>query len=226
MAMSIQEMVREFMKTSTPTVSDALDRLQIRGGCHGLAPIVQGKKIVGPAFTVKYVPIGEEKGTVGDYIDDVGLGEVIVLDNGGRTDCTVWGDILTYVAASKGIAGTIIDGVCRDVDGIRGMDYPMFSRGQYMVTGKDRVMVQSVNQTVSIANVQVRQGDLIMADDSGVLVIPHNRAEEVLAVALQIEEAEQRILADLKNGATVAEARKTHKYNELQRAQVNKGVSV
>lgn len=224
--MTTQELVQEFMKTSTPNISDALDKLHIRGGCHGLAPIVLGKKMVGPAFTVKYVPNGEDKGTVGDYIDDAQAGDVIVLDNGGRTDCTVWGDILTYVATSKKIAGTVIDGVCRDVDGIREMDYPMFSRGHYMVTGKDRVMVQSVNQTVSISDVQVRPGDLIMADESGVLVIPRNRAEEVLAVAKEIDEAEQRILEDFKKGASLGEARKKHKYDELQRALVSKGGTV
>jgi 4-hydroxy-4-methyl-2-oxoglutarate aldolase len=226
MGMTTQELVQEFMKTSTPNISDALDKLQIRGGCHGLLPIVQGKKMIGSAFTVKYVPIGEDKGTVGDYIDEAQPGDVIVLDNGGRTDCTVWGDILTHVATSKGIAGTVIDGVCRDVDGIRQMDYPMFSRGHFMVTGKDRVMVQSVNQTVSISNVQVRPGDLIMADETGVLVIPRNRAEEVLAVAKQIDDAEKLILEDFEKGLTLGEARKKHKYDELQRSQTGKGVSM
>lgn len=218
MSMTTQELIQQFYKMSTPNVSDALDKLGIRGGCHGLAPIVLGKKIVGPAFTVKYVPTGELTGTVGDYIDDAQAGEVIVLDNNGRTDCTVWGDILTYVATNKGIAGTVIDGVCRDVDGIRELGYPMFTRGHFMVTGKDRVMVQSVNETVSVSNIQVRPGDLIMADESGVLVIPRNRAEEVLSVALEIDKAEQGILQELKNGASLAEARRKHRYNELQRS--------
>jgi 4-hydroxy-4-methyl-2-oxoglutarate aldolase len=217
MGMSTQELVQEFMKLDTPTVSDALDKMQIRGGCHGLTPIVLGKKMVGPAFTVKYGPIGEQKGTVGDYIDDCETGDVVVLDNGGRADCTVWGDILTHVATSKGIAGTIIDGVCRDIDGIRELSYPMFSRGHYMVTGKDRVMVQSVNETVAISNIQVRPGDLIMGDETGVLVIPRNRADEVLAIAKEIDAAESLILDEVKKGASLGEARKKHKYHELQR---------
>lgn len=175
------------------------------------------KNIVGTAFTVKYVPSGEDTGTVGDYIDEAQPGDVIVLDNEGRTDCTVWGDILTYVATNKGIAGTVINGICRDVDGIIEMDYPMYSLGYYMVTGKDRVMVQSTNETVSLATVQVRSRDLIMADDSGVLVIPANRAEEVLTVALEIEEAEKGIIEEIKKGVSLGEARKKYKYNELQR---------
>lgn len=218
MVMSTHKLVQEFMELDTPTVSDALDKLQIQGGFHGLTPIVQGKKIVGPAFTVKYIPIGEHKGTVGDYIDDCQEGDVVVLDNAGRTTCTVWGDILTYLAAAKGIAGTVIDGVCRDVDGIRKLGYPMFSRGHYMVTGKDRVMVQSVNETVAISDIQVRPGDLIMGDESGVLLIPRNRAEEILAIAKEIDAAEHLILNEVKNGSSLGEARKKHRYHELQRS--------
>src|SRR5690625_3776530 len=128
----MKKLIAEFMKLSTPNVSDALDKLNIPCGCHGINPIVMDKKMVGPAFTVKYVPNGEDKGTVGNYIDDVKAGDVIVLDNEGRTDCTVWGDILTYLAVKKDIAGTVINGVCRDVDNIRELGYPMFSKGHYM----------------------------------------------------------------------------------------------
>lgn len=213
------ELIESFKKLSTPCVSDALDRLRIRGGCHGVSPIVLGKRMVGPAFTVKYVPTGETTGTVGDYIDDVQPGEVVVLDNNGRTDCTVWGDILTFLAAKKGLAGTVIDGVCRDVDGIRALGYPMFSRGHYMVTGKDRVMVQSVGEVVSISSIQVRRGDLMMGDETGVLVIPRERAAEVLAVAVEIEAAESHILAALEAGSSIREARGKFRYNELQRAK-------
>ena len=219
MSLSQSEIIEALKKLSTPCVSDALDRLRIRGGCHGLVPIVTGTRMVGPAFTVKYVPVGETKGTVGDYIDDVSAGEVVVLDNNGRTDCTVWGDILTFLADRKGVAGTVIDGVCRDIDGIRELRYPMFSRGHFMVTGKDRVMVQSVGEIVTVSGIQVRRGDLMMGDETGVLAIPHERADEVLSVAVEIEEAEQRILDALKSGSSIREARRAFRYNELQRAK-------
>lgn len=217
MALTTQQLVEQFLTLNTPTVSDAMDKLKITCGCPGIVPIVLGKKMVGPAFTVKYIPVGEDKGTVGDYIDDCRPGDVVVLDNGGRTDGTVWGDILTHVAVAKGLAGTVIDGVCRDVDGIRALGYPMFSKGHFMVTGKDRYMVQSVNETVQLSGVQVRPGDLVMGDESGVVVIPRNRAEEVLEIAREIEEAEQRILEAVKAGSSLADARRTHKYHELQR---------
>lgn len=208
--------VEKFEPLSTSVISDALDRFGIGGGCHGIVPLVSGVKMVGTAFTVRYVPIGSVKGTVGDYIDDVLPGDVVVLDNKGRTDCTVWGDILTIAAKLKGVAGTVIDGVCRDVAGILEQRYPIFSRGKFMMTGKDRVMVEATQVMVSIATVQVKPGDILMGDDSGVVVVPQELAPRVLEAALAIERAESSILEAIRSGLSVGEARKKFGYHKLQ----------
>jgi len=94
-----ESLIKSFHKLATPTISDALDRLGIKGGCEGILPIIPRSKIVGPAFTLKYIPVGVKKGTVGDYIDLAQVGDVFVLDNSGRTDCTVWGGILSVTAS-------------------------------------------------------------------------------------------------------------------------------
>jgi regulator of RNase E activity RraA len=141
---------------------------------------------------------------------------VIVLDNNGRTDCTVWGDILTVLAKMKGISGTVIDGVCRDVPNILKEQYPIFTRGRFMMTGKDRVMVDAVNVMVSIGKRQVKPGDILVGDDSGVVVVPRERAEEVLTLALEIEEAENRIEEALRQGLSIKEAREKYRYHSLQ----------
>ena len=215
--MVMKTVIAGFMKLSTPTVSDALDKLRIRCGCEGLIPITFGKKIVGPAFTVRFAAKDQAPPLVGDYIDDVKEGQVVVIDNRGRTDCTVWGDILTWMAVSRKIAGTVIDGVCRDVDGIRELDYPMFARGHFMVTGKDRVTLESVNEKIIICNVRVSPGDLIMGDQSGVLVIPQEKAEEVLKLAQEIEKAESGIVNAIKKGSSLKKAREKFNYATLQR---------
>lgn len=214
-----KELLDAFMKLSTPTVSDAMDKLGIRGGCEGLVPIVPGKKFVGPAFTVKFIPVGTVKTKAGDFIDEAEEGDVIVIDNAGRTWCTVWGDILTYVAVKKKLAGTVIDGVCRDVDGIRELDYPMFTKGHFMVTGKDRVTMETMNQPISICDIQVRPGDLVMGDQSGVLIIPNDKAEQILEAAIMIDETEERIIQEVKNGSTLIAARQKLKYDTLQRPE-------
>ena len=100
------EDLKGLLAAGTATVSDALDRLGLKGSAHGIAPLANGPRMASPAYTVRYVPVGDPKGTVGDYIDDIPPAAVAVLDNQGRTDATVWGDILTEYAASRGIAGT------------------------------------------------------------------------------------------------------------------------
>jgi 4-hydroxy-4-methyl-2-oxoglutarate aldolase len=210
------EMAKKFREMDTTCVSDAMDRLGIQGGCHGISPVVSGSKAVGPAFTVSYVPCGVDKGTVGDFLDDVAPGQVVVLDNSGRTYCTVWGDIMTSYSQKRGFAGTVIDGVCRDLPRILETRYPIFTRGRFMVTGKDRVEVAGVNIPVSIGNIKVCPNDIMLCDDSGVLVVPLKQAEVILEVAAEINEKEQRILEMLDKGMTLGEARQKMGYHSLQ----------
>lgn len=214
---SQDQLVESFKALDTACVSDAMDKLGIPAGCHGIKPVVQGVKFAGRAFTIKYRACGEvERGTVGDFLDDVPAGHVVVIDNAGRTDCTVWGDIMTTLAHHKGVAGTVIDGVCRDVPKIRDLSYPIFTRDYYMMTGKDRVEVDGINVPVTISQRQVRPGDIVMGDDSGVVVIPASRAEEVLNIAREIEHTEQEILKRIAQGQSLRQAREELKYHALQ----------
>ncbi|ROZ78391.1 RraA family protein [Ramlibacter sp. WS9] len=174
-----RELAVLFEGLDTPGVSDALDKLGIAGQCHGLAPLDNYRKaVVGTAFTVKYVPAASPPGTVGDFIDEVEPGQFVVLDNDGRTDCTVWGDNMTEYAGARKIAGTAIDGVCRDVAKALGDGNPLFIRGRYMRMGKDRVQVEAVNVPVAIGTVRVCPGDIVVADANGVVIVPRARARE------------------------------------------------
>ncbi len=211
-----KEIIERLKKLDTASVSDALDKMGITCGLLGVQAVIPGHHICGEAFTVHYVPCGPVKGTVGDFIDDVEPGQVVVIDNAGRDYCTVWGDIMTFTAKTKGIEATVIDGVCRDVDGIKKLDYAIFTKGKYMVTGKERVEVDYVNRPVAVSGVQVCPGDIILGDDSGVLVIPKDAAEEALEIAENIEKTEQAIIAEVKNGSTLKAAREKLGYHHLQ----------
>jgi regulator of RNase E activity RraA len=201
---------------STTTVSDALDRLGIAGQCLGIKPLSHSFRLFGPAFTLRMAP-AVRGGTVGDYIDDVPPGGIVVIDNAGRPDMTVWGDILTFVAAKRGVGGTVIDGVCRDITKSLELEYPVFSRGWSMRTGKDRVQLEAMHVVVSTGGVQVNPGDLLLGDADGVVAIPKGREAEVLASAKAIEDAEERIRQALEGGMRLDEARRKFKYFELQR---------
>lgn len=216
--MNDQHWVALFEGLDTPGVSDAMDKLGIPGQCLGIAPLDNYRgTVVGPAFTVQYVPANTPPGSVGDFIEDVLPGDVVVIANAGRTDCTVWGDIMTQYAGARGIAATVIDGVCRDVSKALGDGYPMFTRGRYMRTGKDRVEVLSVNQPVAISETRVCARDIVVADANGVLVVPRARAAEVAQVARQIEAVESQIRAQIEAGKTLKQARESLGYHTLQR---------
>jgi 4-hydroxy-4-methyl-2-oxoglutarate aldolase len=202
---------------STATVSDALDRLGRPGSLPGIAPLFDGARLCGPAFTVRYVTAGSPPGTVGDYLDDVAPGDVVVLDNGGRIDCTVWGDILTAMAGHRGVAGTVIDGVCRDVQRALGTGYAIYSRGRFMRTGKDRVEVSDIGRPVTVGGVQVRAGDLLLGDGDGAIAVPHEITAEVAEICAEISARENAILAAVLAGVSIAEARRSHGYHVLQR---------
>ena len=213
-----KQLVALFDGLDTPGVSDALDKLGLPGQCLGIAPLGNySQVVVGPAFTVQYVSASVPAGTVGDFIDAVLPGDVVVIDNAGRTDCTVWGDIMTQYAGSRNIAATVIDGVCRDVNKALGDGYPVFSKGRFMRTGKDRVQVQSLNQPVSIGTARVCARDIVVADANGVVIVPRARAAEVAACARQIELVEADIRALIAQGQTLEKARAALGYHSLQR---------
>lgn len=201
----------------TATISDALDRCAIAGQALGIHVVVPCTRLVGRAFTVRFAPAGISGGTVGDYLDDVPRGAVIVLDNAGRRDATVWGGILTAIAQRIGVAGTVIDGVCRDVAQARDLQYPVFSRGCAMRTGKDRVTAVAIGEPISLGRACVEPGDLVVGDADGVVVVPRSKESEVLETALEIERLEAELLDLVGRGCRLDAARKQVGYHTLQR---------
>ncbi|KAM5517494.1 ribonuclease e inhibitor rraa dimethylmenaquinone methyltransferase [Fusarium oxysporum f. sp. phaseoli] len=170
-----QELVSLFADSDTPGDSDALDKLGIPVQAFNIMPLTNyNKTTVGPAFTVRYAPASDPPGSVGDFIDDVAVGDVVVINNGSRTDCTIWGDIMTQHAGLRGVAGTVINGVCRDVDRAISDNYPIFSSGRWMWTGKDRVQVEGVNESIGVGKVRVSPRDIVVADANGVVIVPRD----------------------------------------------------
>lgn len=214
--MADDEVVETLKTLSTPVVSDALDRLGIDGQASEIVRITGTGTIAGRAWTLQYTPIGTEGGTVGDYIDDAVVGSIIVLANNVRTDVTVWGGLLSEVASYRGVAATVIDGTCRDTPRAEEVGYSLFARTHWMRTGKDRVRVESTQKPVSIGGVLVRPEDVLVGDADGVVVVPRERAEEIVKVALKIEEAEQAIHHEAMQGVRLDEARRRHGYHQLQ----------
>src|SRR5262249_45740478 len=201
--------VQRASKLDTTSISDALDRLGIAGQCLNIKPLDPRFRLTGRAYTILYGPAGNPPGTVGDYIDDVHPGGVVVLDNGGRENATVWGDILTWVANRRGVAGTVIDGACRDTHLARELGYPIYSRSYSMRTGKDRVQVEAVNAVVTIGDARVAPGDLLRGDADGVGVLPRAHEDAILAAAGEIDAVGQRSPPAVHGGKTLAGSRRS-----------------
>jgi 4-hydroxy-4-methyl-2-oxoglutarate aldolase len=206
----------DIIKLGTSALSDAMDRLGIAGQALGIKPVDRSFLVCGPAFTVHNMPCDIHGGSVGDYIDDVAEGQVICIDNAGRLDATVWGDILTIMGSLHNLGGTVINGVCRDSNRAMEVGYPIFSRGTYMRTGKDRVMADAYNTKISLGEVAVVPGDIICGDFDGIVVIPQERLDEVVKAAIEIEDAEDAIRESIRKGMSLLEARTQFNYHALQ----------
>lgn len=210
-------LIDSFRPLDTAAISDALDRCGIDGQPVGIRPLDRDFQICGPAFTVLYADCEPGSGgTVGDFVDDVAPGSVIVIDNNGRLDATIWGDLMTTTAHRNGIGGTVIDGVSRDTLRAIELDYPIFARSTFMRTGKDRVAIQATEVSVHLGGLPVAPGDLLCGDADGLVIVPKDRASEVLRAAQEIADAEDDIRQGLNVGLRLDEARRKAGYHKLQ----------
>lgn len=206
-------------------LSDALDRSGIAGQCYKIAPCDRKFRMAGHAYTVLYRPAGfGDEGHVGDYIDDVPPGSVITIDNRGRDDVGTWGNILTEMAHHRKMAGTVIDGINRDVALCSDINYPIFSRGNWMRTGKGRIQLAGLQVPVQIGGVTVHPGDLLRGDADGVVVIPQSMQEQILTIAEEITAEENAIRSCIRNGMRMDEARLQYRYHHLQSPDYDKQV--
>jgi 4-hydroxy-4-methyl-2-oxoglutarate aldolase len=202
------DLVARLAKLDTCAVSDALDRLGLSGAVNGLHPMWQCPRTVGRVITVKLKRAGAERparhlGTAA--VEAATLGDVIVIDHGGRLEAAGWGGILSLAAKVKGVAGVIVDGACRDVDESRDVGLPIFARAGTPVTARGRIVEESFNEPIRIGHVAVSPGDLVIADWSGVVFVSRVRAEEIVKTAEEIAAREAQMAEAVRAGRSVVE---------------------
>ena len=201
------DLLNRLARLDTCAVSDALDHHKLTGATIGIRPLWPCGKIVGRAMTVK---VGPTRGAPAPHlatpaIEAASAGDIIVIDNAGRTDVSSWGDILSNACKTKGLAGVVIDGACRDIDGSRDAAFPVYGRAVVPVTARGRIVQESFNEPVAFAGVTVRPGDLVIADGSGVVFVDQGRAEEVIATAERLAARESAMIAAVREGRSVVE---------------------
>ncbi len=197
-------------KLATPTLANALDDIGFDGVLLGLQPAAPGMRLVGRAVTVRQTtgPKGSfpvEDFKVGHMIDAAGPGEVLVVANGGAPVST-WGGMASYAAKLKGIEGLVCDGGCRDREEIAQFGFPLFSRHMVPTPGKTRLKVEAIGEPVVACGVRVRPGDVIVADGTGVLCIPKERAEDVAAMATDFARDDEQAMREMDQGLSFTAA--------------------
>ena len=214
---SLSTSIQKLKEYSTSEISDALDACGLEGALLNIKPLTPGLKLVGPAYTVQYKPNKNKPSTfknAANYIDNVPPHSVIVIDNHGLNDCTVWGEILTQVALQNHIAGTVVHGAVRDVKKIRKVAYPLFCTNVYMRSGKNRVHKAGEQCSLNINKILINPGDIIVADDNGVIVIPIHCLAEVLFKVQNIKTTEDKIKSAVQSGSTLKQARTRFHYDQ------------
>ncbi|MEA3558376.1 MAG: 3-hexulose-6-phosphate synthase [Candidatus Thermoplasmatota archaeon] len=207
---SDDEGVREaLMQVSAPNVADAMHK---EGAMIGIHPIKTGLKCVGPAFTCRTID-GDWAKTV-EAIEIAAPGDVIVIDAGSR-HISPWGELATWSCRMRKIAGVILDGAARDVDDIRDMGFPVFSRTLAPNAGEPKGFGE-LQVEIECGGLTVAPGDWIIADDSGVMVIPKDRAVEIANRAQDVKERENRIREEIKRGSTLSEVLELEKWEKEQ----------
>jgi 3-hexulose-6-phosphate synthase / 6-phospho-3-hexuloisomerase len=187
-----------FMEVSAPNITDAMHR---KGAMAGVFSVCGKVKMVGRAVTVHTIA-GDWAKPV-EAIDVAKKNEVIVINNDGVTDVAPWGELATLSCKTKGIAGVVIDGAVRDVDDIRAMKFPLFAKATVPNAGEPKGFGE-INAEIRCAGQYVRPGDWIIGDESGVVVVPQERAYEIARRALEVRKNEERIREEIKRGSTLS----------------------
>ena len=191
------DFIKELSQFSTATLHGALG--QTGNLPFEIKPLHKGMKICGPAYTVKakaYMNINFHRAYA--YAKQ---GDIIVADCSGGYEAGYWGDLLTSGAMKQGVAGLVIDACVRDADEIKALGFPVFCRGLCIKgTGKDPE--GSLNEPITIGEVTIYPGDIIVGDRDGVVVIPKNRIKEAIEKATAREEKEAKTRAELQKGLT------------------------
>lgn len=186
-------------------VGDSMERDNVMR--HDMKPKAADKKIIGPAITVKL--------TAGDIVDCLGVfeiakpGDVIVIDAFGETETSIWGGLMSGLARNAGVTGAVIDGSCRDTDEAKMLDFPISAkvsgpRAAHTAYSGRRDPIE-INVPVTCGGVIVNPGDLVVADEIGVAVVPYADLEEVYVKARELADNEIKTREEILKGATVEE---------------------
>ena len=201
------ELKKAFSMVSTPNISDAMHK---QGAMEDIRPAKLGFNMAGRALTIRTMD-GDWAKPI-EAIDQAKPGEILVVDvNGGKT--AIWGELATRSAKEKKLGGVVIDGAIRDLDDIIKINFPVFARYAAPNAGEPKGFGE-IGAEIKCGNQTVKTGDWIIGDDSGVVVVPQEIAQEIANRALDVKEHENRIREEIKEGGSLGTVLKVKKWEK------------
>ena len=192
-------MTQSIIKPGTPLATAHVADVSDYG--YLMSPRMQavwaGAKCAGPAFTVKTAP--GDNASLHESLDLIQAGYVLVVDGDEFLERALWGAIMSKAAQVRGVAGIVMTGAVRDVDEIRELGFPAFSYGRSPATPYNKIRGR-IGEPIRCAGVDVSPGDIVYADEDGVMVIPQHQNLAVVAKAHHREKLEHQILEGLDRG--------------------------
>jgi regulator of RNase E activity RraA len=217
-----QDIARAYRFVSVPNISDAMDKLGIVGHPMGVYRLWDAcPKIVGTACTMKLVPVSES--TVSPVIGTLEaivaghVGDVLVIDGGASTAFNLMGGVAGSTAVQRGLVGCVADGLVRDIDEYKALNFPVFARGPIQTSVRNRCGYAGRGMDVTIGGATVRDGDLIVGDENGLLVVPREQVVEVLRIAQTLKAVEDGVIAAVRRGEDPVEAHHRVSYDAMTR---------
>jgi RraA family protein len=196
----MQVIVRRLTKPGTAALSDAMGKTGAM--LHDMQCFSANPVMAGPAFTVRVHPA--DILMVSPALRQCPKGHVLVIDGRGDLTTALWGEITTYSAQAKKLAGVVIDGALRDARSVSRSPLPVFARAKVPNAGGAEYPGE-IGIAINCAGQVVRPGDWLVGDEDGVIVIPAERLEETLAQAERIVEVEKVIERDVRKGRELAD---------------------
>jgi regulator of RNase E activity RraA len=205
----IEAHVRRLRRLDCCAVSDALDQIGAAGAVSGLLHRAGPHRIAGRVVTVRLglgePPPGPKRHLGCNAIEKSGARDVLVIEQRTGIDCGSWGGLLSLAAQRRGIAGVIADGPVRDVDEALAMGFAVFSRSLTARTARGRIIEQGTDVPVTVGELEVRSGDYVIADRSGVAFVQASQMPALLDAAERIASREAKMAEAILAGAPVSE---------------------
>jgi len=199
--------ISRLSKLDSCAISDALDKLGLKGSVTGIHRFTTEQRIAGRVLTVKLDRAEGRTNTrhlCTTAIEAANPGDIIVVEQSTGLDAASWGGNLAIGAKMRGVAGVIVEGPARDIDDCRKLDFPVFARSHTARTARGRIVEVTTGEPITVGDVTVTPGDYVVADGSAVVFIPQNEIARLLETAEAIIAREEAMAQALREGTPIS----------------------